>query len=54
MMRMIAVIMIIIIIIIMVFNRVIDSNKYSIALDGPTGSDKMKLNFKKIKKIYRL
>ena len=53
MMRMIAVIMIIIIII-MVFNRVIDSNKYSIALDGPTGSDKMKLNFKKIKKIYRL
>ena len=52
MMRMIAVIMIIIII--MVFNRVIDSNKYSIALDGPTGSDKMKLNFKKIKKIYRL
>ena len=52
MMRMIAVIMIIITI--MVFNRVIDSNKYSIALDGPTGSDKMKLNFKKIKKIYRL
>lgn len=38
----------------MVFNRVIDSNKYSIALDGTTGSDKMKLNFKKIKKIYRL
>ena len=52
MMRMIAVIMIIITM--MVFNRVIDSNKYSIALDGPTGSDKMKLNFKKIKKIYRL
>ena len=52
MMEMIAVIMIIITM--MVFNRVIDSNKYSIALDGPTGSDKMKLNFKKIKKIYRL
>ena len=52
--KIIIIIIVIIIIIIMVFDIIINSNKFSIVFDGPIRSNKRKPNFRKIKNIYRL